>query len=168
MVTQSCHTQMSLIPVESQNKDKFRPMCTNGPVNCAGCEASSCHIVITNKINSSPFSRWALLPWCCSARAPANSDQQNPIGKMNVQSGAVIRADCCLRKDFLVNISFWERLSPGHSRANKRNPQTAMMGALRVQGAGAQEISELLYFSSNSGTAQWFTPVINCSTPVSY
>lgn len=36
-----------------------------------------------------------------------------------------------------------------------------MMEALRVRGAGAQEISGLLYFSSSSAIAQWFTPVIN-------
>lgn len=44
---------------------------------------------------------------------------------------------------------------------NKQNPQTAMMDTLRVREAGAQEISGLLYFSSNSGIAQWFTSVID-------
>lgn len=44
---------------------------------------------------------------------------------------------------------------------NKQNPQTAMIEALRLRGSGAQEISGHLYFSSNSGIAQWFTPVIN-------
>lgn len=99
--------------VESQNKDKFSTVCTNDTVHCAGCEVSSCHSIITNKINSSPFSRWARLPWCCSTWAPANSDQQNPISKKNVQSEAVIRANCCLRNDFLLDINFWEQLSPG-------------------------------------------------------
>lgn len=44
---------------------------------------------------------------------------------------------------------------------NKQNPQIAMMEALRVWGAGGQEISGVLYFSFSSGIPQWFTPVIN-------
>lgn len=148
--------------VESQNKDKFRTVCTNDTVHCAGCEVSFCHIVITNKINSSPFSRWAL---CCLGAA-ALEHQQTLIGKtrsakrmckVELLSGQIAAwgmISCWIS-------TFENNLARVIATENKQNPQTAMMDALRVWGAGAQEIYRLLYFSSNSGIAQWFTSVIN-------
>lgn len=58
-------------------------------------------------------------------------------------------------------LSFENDLAQVIATENKQNPQTAMMKALRVRGAGAQEVPGLLYFSSNSRIAQWFTPTIN-------
>lgn len=58
-------------------------------------------------------------------------------------------------------LSFENNLAQVIATENKQNPQTVMMKALRVQGDRAQEISGLLYFSSDSRIAQWFTPAIN-------
>lgn len=52
-------------------------------------------------------------------------------------------------------LPFENNLAQVIAMENKQNPQTEMMKALRVRGDGAQEISGLLYFSSDSRIVQW-------------